>query len=40
MYAVSAAEGRCTENSAAPDFEVHWTIRLELGQTVVAVLPQ
>jgi hypothetical protein len=40
MSAVSAAEGRCTENSAAPDSEVYWTIKLESGQMVVAILPQ
>jgi hypothetical protein len=40
MSAVSAAKGRCTENSAAPDSEVHWTVKLESKQTAVAVLPQ
>jgi hypothetical protein len=40
MFAVPATGGRCTESSAAPDSGVHWTVRLELGQTVVAVLPQ
>jgi hypothetical protein len=29
MSEVSAAEGRYTKNSAAPDSEVHWTVRLE-----------
>jgi hypothetical protein len=40
MSAVPAAEERCTESSAAPDSEVNWTVRLESGQTVVAVLPR
>jgi hypothetical protein len=40
MSVVPAAGERCTESSAAPDSEVHWTVKLESGQTVVAVLPQ
>jgi hypothetical protein len=40
MSAVPAARERYTESSAAPDSKVHWTVRLESGQTVVVVLPQ
>jgi hypothetical protein len=40
MSEESAAGERRTESSASPDSEVHWTVVLESGQTVVEVPQQ
>jgi hypothetical protein len=40
MSKAPTAGERCTENSAVPDSEVHWTVVLELEQTVVEVPQQ
>jgi hypothetical protein len=40
MSEAPAAGERCTKNSVVPDSEVHWTVVLESGQTVVEVPQQ